>query len=169
MSDQACYFLWTALMGAGAGLAYDVFRILRKTFKHPDFLTQLEDLLYWVFVSVLLFYFILHKNHGEVRVYAIVGVFAGMALYFASISRLVRKAAIVVIAFFEKILLIALRILFYPFRVLFQLLNVPARFLTERVLNLARPGKKFLRNTGRAIKVRARKMKRDLFVIQKKI
>ena len=169
MADQATFFLWTMLLGAVSGVVFDVFRICRKVIKHPDILTQIEDLLYWLFVSVLIFYFILHRNSGEVRIYAIIGVFAGMCLYFLTLSRLIISASVLIIDIIKKIIITAVKILLLPIKFIARLLLIPMRAMKRWSLKRYESGKRIMRHTYRFAGIKMTNIKREVYIIRKKI
>jgi spore cortex biosynthesis protein YabQ len=169
MSQQALYFIWTVALGAAAGLVYDFFRLARKTFKHPDFLTQLEDLAYWLAVCLLVFYFILHKNDGEVRIYAIIGIFSGMAFYFATFSIFVMKISIAVIEFMKRVIAKTIQLILYPFKLLIKLLSIPAKKIKAAAISFEKGGESLLRRTNSYAKMRAGRAKRDFSIMRTKI
>ena len=169
MADQTRFFLWTILLGAAAGLFYDFFRIIRKIIRHPNFLTQLEDLIYWLFVSVMIFYFILHRNSGEVRIYAIIGVFSGMCLYFVSLSRLFIKASIFIIDILKKIIIAMVNILLMPVRLLYRLLSYPGRAIKKWSVKQIKHGKSISRRLSALMRIRLINIKKEIYIIRRKI
>ncbi|MDR2650248.1 MAG: spore cortex biosynthesis protein YabQ [Clostridiales bacterium] len=169
MAEQARLFLWTMILGAVTGVAFDFFRIARITVKHPDFLTQIEDLLYWLFASVLIFYFILHRNSGEVRIYAIIGVFSGMCLYFISLSGVIIKTTIFIIDIIKKIIITTVNIIMFPFKLLINLLSYPVRAIIKWSLKRAAHGKSIARKANRFAKIKMRNFKKEIYIIRKKI
>ena len=104
MSGQAWLFLFTVITGFVIGFVYDIFRILRKTIPHNHFMVQLEDILYWICVSLLMFYFMLHRNYGEIRLFSIAGAALGGVLYFLTLSLIIMKTSVAVIEFIKRIL-----------------------------------------------------------------
>ena len=60
IQEQTHLFLITVLGGGILGLLYDAFRILRAI-PHPDIITNLEDLLYWILVALSIFYILFNK------------------------------------------------------------------------------------------------------------
>ena len=159
----------SVVLGFFAGFVYDLFRILRKSVKHPDILTQLEDLLFWVFVSGLIFYFVLNKNSGEVRFYIILGTFLGMGMYFLTLSKPVLAVSMAVIHFFRKVFLALYKMVSFPVRILFRLLLIPARAAGVRVKKMQKPAKKLLQKPARYAKIKTRSIARDLKIILKKV
>ena len=137
MSGQAWLFLSTVAAGAVIGFVYDIFRILRKTVPHRHWLVQAEDVLYWLAVTLLMFYFMLHSNYGEIRFFAIAGAAIGALLYFCSLSPPIMKASVSTIEFLKKLIL------------------TPIRFAIKKI---APPAKRLARSTNRSIKVMLKKV-----------
>ena len=155
MSGQAWLFLSTVAIGFVMGFFYDVFRILRKTVPHRHWAVQLEDILYWAGVTFIIFYFMLHRNYGEVRFFSIAGAAVGMVIYFNSLSVLILKVSLTVIQFLQRVFLTAARIVLAPVRLLFRLF-VP-------------PGKWLYRFARRVLSARLRTLYRNIFVVFKKV
>ena len=82
------FMLFVRAVGAGGFLlaVYDVLRILRIVFRHPGFLVAAEDILYWLFHAVYLFWMMYHQNNGAVRGYIVAGVILGMLVYNQTLS-----------------------------------------------------------------------------------
>ena len=129
MSGQGLLFLTTVAAGFAIGFVYDIFRIVRKTVPHSHLMVQVEDVLYWVAVSLLMFYFMLHRNYGEIRFFSIAGAALGMILYFYSVSVIVMKVSVVVIGFIQKVILAVVGILLVPFKWLINIMGPPCRWL----------------------------------------
>ena len=47
VENQTYLFIVFSLTGIGLGVLFDFFRALRKTFKTPDLVTYLEDIIYY--------------------------------------------------------------------------------------------------------------------------
>ena len=166
MSGQAWLFLTTVAAGFVIGFAYDIFRIARKTVRHSHFMVQLEDVMYWLAVSLLMFYFMLHSNYGEIRFFSIVGAAIGMTLYFCSISPAVVKVSVAVIEFMQKVLFTVARILLAPVRLAIKILKPPCRWLIKWIRRqvggktryIKRGATAKLRNAGRNVRVMLKKV-----------
>ena len=100
-------FLHAIALGAGAGLVYDVLRVLRRVKTRGTLLTGIEDLLYWAAAAIVLFVFLYRENGGIIRAYVIVGMAAGMITYEIVLGRLIVKYLSIilkkVVSFFDKI------------------------------------------------------------------
>ena len=80
------------LLGAAAGLLYDVMRVVRcKAFAGRG-LTALCDGLFWLMLLAGLFEFGLVFAIGQGRYYVLAGAAGGMALYFACLGEGARRA-----------------------------------------------------------------------------
>lgn len=74
--------------GILVGVIFDIFRILRKSFKTPDWLTLIEDILVWQIVSAMIIYSIFIFNNGQIRIYFFIGIVIGIILYLLTISKI---------------------------------------------------------------------------------
>jgi spore cortex biosynthesis protein YabQ len=162
MSDQARMFLAAAGIGAVIGFIYDVFRILRKTAPHARFIVQLEDLLFWVGVTLLMFYFLLVITDGEMRWYTIAGAVLGAVLYLAALSRFVLLVSVAVIEFIKRVVKTVIAIILWPFVKIYKLLKRP-------VLRLLRFLRKNLRAAAAYGRMKLKKSANQLHIIHKKV
>ena len=58
LNNQAYLFALFIVNGILIGILFDIFRILRKTFKTSDFITYIEDIIYWIITGFLTLFFI---------------------------------------------------------------------------------------------------------------
>jgi len=166
MSDQTWLFLTTVAAGFAIGFVYDIFRIVRKTIPHNNFIVQLEDILYCVAVSLLMFYFMLHRNYGEIRFFSIAGAALGMVLYFCSLSPLIMKVSVTVIRFFQKVVIAVLNILLWPIKAIIKLLAIPVKWLFRGIFIFFRKKVKFVR---KGVASRIKTARKNIFVMLKKV
>ena len=75
------------LLGAVLMISYDFLRLFRLLIPHGKWWTGLEDLLYWIYCTVMTFRLLFYQNSGILRGYVIGCVFLGMYLYNAIVSR----------------------------------------------------------------------------------
>ena len=81
----AASFAWGILLLAG----YDILRIIRRTVPHGTILVAVEDLLFWIAGSLMVFRMIYEKNDGIIRGTAFVAMGVSMFLYHYTVSRYV--------------------------------------------------------------------------------
>lgn len=86
VENQAYLFLVFSLTGVILGVLFDFFRVLRKTFKTGDFVTYIEDILYWILAGIIILYNIWFFNDGEIRVFMILGILMGAIIYCLTLS-----------------------------------------------------------------------------------
>lgn len=89
VANQTYTFFIFILVGSIIGLLFDAFRVIRKTFKTPDIITYIEDVVFWILTCMLLAYTIFVYNNGELRAYIFIGIFIGIILYIILISKYV--------------------------------------------------------------------------------
>lgn len=116
MSGQAWLFAGMVVMGAVVGVFYDVFRVIRKTARHATWVVQLEDMIFWLAATGAIFYFSLVQNYGEMRVFYLIGVACGLALYFATVSHVVRFIAVGAVTIIKRVVAGTVRIIAWPIR-----------------------------------------------------
>ena len=105
--NQLYIFLCFFLTGIVIGILFDIFRILRRSFKTWDIVTYIQDFIFWILSGVILLYSIFTFNNGELRAFVFIGILLGITLYILLISKYFIKIAV-------KIILIIKKILFYP-------------------------------------------------------
>ena len=79
--NESIFWLYCFLTGIMITVVYDLLRMIRRVVAHPYGLVALEDVLFWIFVSVVLFLLLYHMNNGTLRWFAAFGLFAGMFFY----------------------------------------------------------------------------------------
>lgn len=79
--NESVFWLCCFMTGIAITVVYDLLRILRRVIKHPYPMVALEDVLFWIFVSVILFLLLYHMNNGSLRWFAVFGLFVGMLFY----------------------------------------------------------------------------------------
>ena len=85
LTEQASVFLNSLFLGAVLGCIYDFFRITRLAFVIPSLLVLLEDLMFFLVSSIILFNYLLQSNHGQIRSFILVGVVLGWTIYYFSV------------------------------------------------------------------------------------
>lgn len=75
------------LTGVIIGILFDIFRILRKSFKTLDIITYIQDFIFLILTGIIMLYSIFTFNNGEIRGYVIIGVFLGIMIYILLLSK----------------------------------------------------------------------------------
>ena len=115
---QLYIFLTLFYDGLIIGLLFDTYKALRYFFKPNKIVTFFEDLLFWIIIVAVTFYFLLRSSAGELRGYNFVGIILGVTLYMYTLSKLIYplllKVFRIIIKIFEKFY----KILLLPFTLL---------------------------------------------------
>jgi len=162
MTGQAWLFLSTIVVGAAIGLFYDAFRVLRKTARHNGLAVQLEDLIFWLAATGLTFYYMLHRNYGEIRLFSLVGVAVGALLYFATVSRWVVVVFVTVVNYILRVIAAVVRIILVPVRLVVSWLSGP-------VGRVAHAGRRHVRRVRRYGRGKLRGVARDIGIVRRKV
>lgn len=154
--EQLYSFFIFFIIGIIISILFDIFRILRKSFKTPDFITYIEDIVFWVLTGIIVLYGIFKFNNGEIRSFIFVGIIAGILAYVFTISKYIVK-------FGAKILLTIKKILMYPITKVLRLLK-KLYSIFDKIL--VRPFSRFLFNIKN--KMSKISLKNVKYVIKKK-
>lgn len=79
--EEGWFLLHSVLLGIAVTFVYDCLRICRRVIPHHIFWISVEDMLYWIFVSVSIFYLLYYENNGAFRWFSILGAGLGMLLF----------------------------------------------------------------------------------------
>lgn len=130
VENQAYLFLVFSLTGVVLGVLFDFFRVLRKTFKTGDFVTYIEDILYWILAGIIILYNIWFFNDGEIRVFMILGILMGAIIYCLTLSPI-----------FIKIDYFFMKKIKGVFTLLYNILKIPIEFMINLLKKIKNMGK----------------------------
>ena len=102
---QEQIFIFFFIIGIIIGFLFDIFRVLRKSFNTPDFITLIEDILYLSITGVLIIYSIIKLNNGNIRFFIFVAIFVGILIYSLTIGKLCVIIFYVIVESCKKIFL----------------------------------------------------------------
>lgn len=123
--NQLYTLLYFILTGITIGILFDIFRILRKSFKTSDFITYIQDFLFWILTGVILLFSIFAFNNGELRGYIFVGIIFGIIMYILLFSKYFIKIFVFMINSIKKII-------GYPIKIIYNFLK---NFLFKPIYN----------------------------------
>ena len=137
IENQAYLFLVFTLNGIIIGLLFDIFRVLRRSFKTSDIITYVQDVLFWILTGFILLYSIFTFSNGEIRLYMFLAVFLGCLIYMLVFSKYFIKINIKVILFIKKIVLKIISIIILPIKFIINLIKKiffrPIKFITINI------------------------------------
>ena len=88
---QLYNFFVFIILGLIISFIFDIFRILRKKFKTNNFITYIEDILFWLISGFLIITAIFKFNDGELRAYLFIGILLGIVIYIMLFTKLVNS------------------------------------------------------------------------------
>jgi spore cortex biosynthesis protein YabQ len=146
--NQASLFLIFVINGIIIGLVFDIFRILRKSFKTSDIITTIEDILFWIITGIIILYSIFVFNNGEIRFFMFIGIFLGVILYILLLSNYIIKVSVKIIFLAKKIVAFIFKIIIFPVRSTYKIIkNILKKPILFCFINL----KKTIRQIGTKI------------------
>ena len=131
VGSQAQIFLHSVIGGMIIAFIYDAFRIKRRAVKTSALVTYIEDIIYWIIVSIIMFAVVYYSNEGEIRGYLFLGTILGAILYALLLSRVVMNSALFIIKIVCRVFSSIWMVVSYPFKLIFKLFAIPARFLAK--------------------------------------
>lgn len=108
------FLLYSFLLGIIITFVYDNIRVCRRVIRHNTFFISMEDLFFWVLVSLSIFLLQHRENAGVFRWFSVVGAFLGMLIYRKIFSRLYVKEMTILFRKILKLLYIFFSYLFSP-------------------------------------------------------
>lgn len=91
IENQVTVFLWTIMIGAILGFVFDFFRILRRKGNTKDIMVYLQDVVFWLIVTIVIIVSTFLINDGELRGYMLFGYILGAVFYILLFSNFIRK------------------------------------------------------------------------------
>ncbi len=123
LQGQMYVFVCMLLCGAASGVLSDAFTQFRRMCGYARITTGVADILLWAAVALGIFFVNLAVNSGQLRWYGILGLFLGAAVYFLTISHVVRPILKFVFFVVKKILLFILKIVLTTLAFLYKIIN----------------------------------------------
>lgn len=119
LSRQFNIIIYSLLAGVITGVLFDLYRVFRG-FECPNkIITFIEDTLFWVFTSIVVFIFLLITNYAYIRAYVYAAIGAGVFLYMIILSRTFIKVQYKFFRGIAKIFRVIFNFLFYPVKIVF--------------------------------------------------
>jgi len=122
--NQAYLFLIFTVNGILIGFLFDIFRILRKSFKTNDLVTYIEDIIFWVLTGIIILFSMCNFCDGELRGFTIIGIAMGVILYMLTISTYIIKIAVFIINILKTIIGKTINIIIYPFKLILKPISI---------------------------------------------
>lgn len=158
--NQAYLFLIFTSNGIFIGLLFDFFRILRKSFKTTNLVTNIEDIIFWISTALSIIFCMYKFTDGNIRLFMFLGLIFGFSLYMLILSHTIIKITTTTILIIKKIIKKIIKILLIPFKILRNIIDkvflrpiylicINIRFFTTKKIKIA---KYHLKNTKKVQK-----------------
>lgn len=78
---ELTFLIKAFLLGILISFIYDQLRVLRRCIRHNFFLTSIEDIIFWIWVTAEIFSLQMAENNGSFRMFSVVSTSIGMLIY----------------------------------------------------------------------------------------
>ena len=130
VADQAVSFLLAVVLGAAAGLLYCFFCALRLSGRNKTYQVFLQDVIFWLILTVSTFCFLLLRCRGEFRAFVCIGMLAGFLLFRLTLFLPCKKLLLAVCNFLELVC--------RPIRTLFSRVSLLCAALGNKIFEIVR-------------------------------
>jgi spore cortex biosynthesis protein YabQ len=119
LSLQAKFVIYSILAGVLTGFLFDFYRVFRGFESIPKIFIIIEDLLFWILVSIIVFIFLLYTNQALISGYIYVFIAVGILFYIRFISKYFVYIQYRLIIATTKLIRILINFVSYPIKLLF--------------------------------------------------
>lgn len=135
VQSQMYIFLITLLGGTLIGFTYDLYRLFRYYSRPKKVKTYIQDLMFWILLSIGIIIFVNRVNEGELRGFIFIGFSMGIVLYSRLLSKTVIKYISHTINFIIARIKRILKAIFNPFKAVMVKLSLRVRNI-KKYLNI---------------------------------
>lgn len=143
---QTYIFLTSIYGGLLIGFVYDLYKIFRYFLKPKKIATFIEDALFWLIVTIVVFFILIKSTWGELRGYIFVGLFIGVLLYLRFVS------------------VVMYPILIKMFRFIISIIKIPF----HKIKQIVNPFTRMFKKVNRIIKELAKETRKYISIFSKK-
>ena len=134
--NQAYLFLIFILNGIIIGIIFDIFRILRQSFNTPNFVTYIEDVLFWIISLLTVLYTLFEFNNGEIRLYICIAILTGIIFYMIFFSKIIVKTSVSIMKILKKVFGYIFKIISYPVKIIWHIIEKCLNFVKNKKICL---------------------------------
>lgn len=128
-SEQLISFIYFIIVGIVLSVIFDIFRILRRTIKTSDIVTNIQDILFCIITGIVILFSIFYINKGQLRFYIFVGIILGISLYMMFISKYFIKINVAIINFIKKVIYLLFKPIIFLLKFTKNLFFKPISFI----------------------------------------
>lgn len=127
VTEQLVEFFDFVVIGIIIALIFDFFRAYRKYKKSTNISVVIQDILFFLIVTVLIMFSMVYILNSSIRLYIFLAILVGIMLYIACFSKYFLKIYDIIINFFVE----SIKFIFLPINVVLQCLYVLAKFFRK--------------------------------------
>lgn len=105
INNEFSIFLAFILIGIIISFLFDFFRILRRVYQTPDFITIIQDIAFWIISGIILLSGIFILNEGKIRAYLFIGILVGILFYIITLSKAITNIGTKILTILNKIII----------------------------------------------------------------
>lgn len=147
--DELYIFLIAINYGLILGGIYDFYRVFRYFSKPKKILTAVEDILFWIIITLIIFTFLVNKTNGIIRGFVLLGFAIGYLIYFKAISKYSYSLLKIVFKLIFDLISEIIIVILYPFRRFSKFFGGKANKMGIIVKTSLRDSKKYFKITRR--------------------
>jgi len=116
ISQQFMLVIFSIIAGIITGILFDSYRLIRGVSNINKIITFIEDTLFWIFTSVVVFVFLVYENYAYIGMYVYMWIAIGVYLYIKAISKFYVSSQYKIFKALGKILRVTKNLILYPFQ-----------------------------------------------------
>lgn len=116
ISQQLRLVIFSLIAGIITGMLFDSYRLIRGFSNVNKIVIFIEDTLFWIFTSVVVFIFLLYTNYAYIGMYVYMCIAVGVYLYIKLLSKFFVKSQCKIFKMLGKIFRVTRNLMLYPFQ-----------------------------------------------------
>lgn len=116
ISQQFRLVVFSLVAGLITGVLFDSYRLIRGFSNLNKIVTFIEDTLFWIFTSVVVFVFLLYTNYAYIGMYVYMCIGIGVYLYIKLVSKFFMRSQYKILKVVGKVLRVSRNLILYPFQ-----------------------------------------------------
>lgn len=158
--EQLTNFIYFIITGMLLSVVFDIFRILRRSFKTSDVVTNIEDVIFGIITGIIILASIFLFNNGELRLFIFIGISIGIIIYMLFISKYFISLNVAIINLIKKIIILTTKPFIILFKFIKRLFFKPISFV---FINIKLLFKKIFKKFKKTTKIHKKTIKEEGF------
>lgn len=114
MNGQLNLLVFSFISGIITGIMFDLYRLIRGIENPNNIITFIEDILFWILASIIVFIFLLYTNYAYIGAYVYLFIAFGTIAYLKSLSKYLINVLSKFIKVTGKVFRSIFNIIFFP-------------------------------------------------------